>query len=248
MTGHEEEWLLQNHQESSATRTSRLINACVVRLDDEDAPSDMASRMLIGDRDYLILQLRRLTLGDRVQAIVNCPSCQAKMDVDFDAASIPLESGTPDSATYEITLQDAAQKTSRTVHFRLPCGADQEAVLSMDVSEAAETLLRRCLLNDDAVRLTADEKSRVIAEMQNRAPRIDLELDMSCPECGSGFVMPFDTTAFFLDELRITASQLLREVHCLALYYHWSEGEILRLNRDRRRVYLAMLSDQMRQE
>ena len=34
----------------------------------------------------------------------------------------------------------------------------------------------------------------------------------------------------------------MREVHYLALHYHWSESEILNLQRDRRRGYLALLS------
>ena len=88
----------------------------------------------------------------------------------------------------------------------------------------------------------------MIAEMENRAPRIELELDLACPECGHGFLMPFDTTAFFLDELRISPAQLLREIHCLAFYYHWNEREILGLHRSRRRAYLALLSDTLRQE
>ena len=88
----------------------------------------------------------------------------------------------------------------------------------------------------------------VITAMEERAPRIDLELELTCPECGHDFVMAFDTTAFFLDELHATASQLFREVHFLAFYYHWREPEILRLTRDRRRAYLSFLSDTLRQE
>ena len=34
-----------------------------------------------------------------------------------------------------------------------------------------------------------------------------------------------------------------REVHTLALRYHWSEGEILALTRPRRRRYLELLAE-----
>jgi hypothetical protein len=37
------------------------------------------------------------------------------------------------------------------------------------------------------------------------------------------------------------ARRLLREVHELARAYHWSEADILRLDRRRRRRYLALL-------
>ena len=75
------------------------------------------------------------------------------------------------------------------------------------------------------------------------APELELELDLNCPECAHAFVQPFDATSFFFDEMRINANQLLREVHALAFYYHWSEAEILSLGRDRRRAYLGLLSD-----
>jgi hypothetical protein len=247
LTGYEEEWLA-DHREPSATCTRQLLDACILGLDEDEAPPALASRMLVGDRDYLMLQLRRLTFGDRVQAVVNCPSCKSKMDVDFDAASIPLERGAPDSATYEVALPAMPDRPSQVLRFRLPCGGDQEAALGLEIAAASETVLRRCLVGGEAVPLTPEEKLRVIEAMESRAPRVELELDLACPECRRGFVMPFDMTAFFLDELRTTAAQLLREVHGLAFYYHWSESEILGLRRDRRRIYLALLSDLLRQE
>ena len=248
LTGHEEEWLAHHQGLPNAVRTTRLLNACVLRLDDEPPPGDVARSMLVGDRDYLILQLRRLTLGDRVLAVADCPGCGSKMDIDFDAAAIPIERGAPDTPSYEIELSAHSGLPPRTVRFRLPSGSDQEAVLGLDVETATDKLLERCLLSGDAAPLAVNEKARVITAMEERAPRVELELDLRCPECSHAFVMPFDTTGFFLDELRITASKLLREVHSLAFYYHWHESEILGLLRDRRRAYLALLSDTLRQE
>ncbi len=83
--------------------------------------------------------------------------------------------------------------------------------------------------------------------MERLAPQLDLELDLTCPECGHAFVVPFDVTMFFFAELRTESRHLLREVHALALSYHWSEAEILGLVRPRRRAYLDLLSDALRQ-
>jgi len=248
LTGYEEEWLAHHRREASAISASRILDACIVDLDGDDPPRNAASRMLVGDRDYLMLQLRRLMLGNRILAVTDCPACRSRMDVDFDAASIPLESGASDSAHYEVELPGAADQAPCSVRFRLPCGEDQEAVLDLDADDASEAVLERCLLSDVMMPLSADQRARVIAEMEGLAPRIELELDLTCPECRHDFLLPFDTTAFFLDELRISAGQLLREVHCLAFYYHWSESEILALDRDRRRAYLALLTDALRQE
>jgi hypothetical protein len=248
LTGYEEEWLAQHYGVPNAVRTTRVLDACVLSLDDEQPGRDMASTMLVGDRDYLILQLRRLTFGDRMLAVVDCPACGSQMDIDFDAAAISIEKGAPDTPTYDIELRARTGFPSCTVRFRLPSGSDQEAVVGLELETAADKLLERCLLSGDGVPLTREEKAYVIAAMEERAPRVELELELRCPECNHSFVQPFDTTAFFFDEIRSTAGQVWREVHLLAFYYHWNESEILGLARDRRRTYLSLLSDALRQQ
>jgi hypothetical protein len=247
LTGREEEWLASHSGTPRARIVTHLLRACLVRLEDQPPEDDLPARLLVGDRDYLMLHLRRLTLGDAVRAVVTCPACGAKMDVDFATSAIPV-ARLPQTASACCLTLEGEGRAGRAVRFRLPCGADQEAVAEMEEEQAVETLLARCLLDDGGVALAPDEREQVIAEMERRAPRSDLELDLACPECGHAFLLPFDMTAFFLQELRVNGAQLLREVHLLALYYHWSEAEILGLRRDRRRAYLALLSDTLRPE
>src|SRR5262249_35238856 len=241
LTGHEEEWLAQHRGAPSATIASQILDACVLRLDDREPPRDFARRMLVGDRDYLMLQLRRLMNGDKIQAIMACPACSAKMDVDVDAGQIPVEGIRTYDGAHELALQTGARVRARNIRFRLPTGGDQEAVVGLPVDAAGDELLRRCLLEPCDPPLDDDEKAAVIAAMEERAPRVEIELELTCPECAQRFLTPFDTTTFFLSEMRISAAQLLREVHTLAFYYHWSESDILNLTRDRRRSYLALL-------
>jgi hypothetical protein len=141
-----------------------------------------------------------------------------------------------------------SERAERAIQFRLPSGADQEAVLGMQLSAAVDTLLSRCILNDEGMPLSPEERKAVVDLMEQLAPQLEVELDLTCPECSHTFLAPFDTTTFFFHEMQINGDQLLREVHLLALYYHWSEAEILSLSRDRRRVYLGLLSDAVRQD
>jgi hypothetical protein len=248
LTGHEEEWLANNRDAPSAIAATRILDACVLRGDDGSRPRDMARRMLVGDRDYLMLQLRRLMLGDKIPAIVVCPSCGAKMDVQVDAGQISVEGPTPRDMAGKVELPAGEAACGRTIRFRLPTGGDQEAVVGMPIDAAADEILARCLLDSDAPALTTEEKTAVIDAIEAQAPRVEVELDLQCPECAASFVCPFDTTTFLLNEMRISAAQLLREVHTLAFYYHWSEADILSLTRDRRRSYLALLSETLRPE
>jgi hypothetical protein len=243
MTGHEEDWLATSRGVPSAIVATHLIDACVTQLDGQAPPDNLARRLLSGDRDFLILQIRRLALGDDVRAVANCPQCAKSMDVGFNANEILVEGQPEDTASYSIELEARDNIAARRIQFRLPVGADQEAVARMEIDEAAACLFARCLLKDGGHPLTAEEEERVCEAMERAAPAINLELDLICPECEHAFLLPFDTTAFFLEEMRISGRQLLNEVHSLAFYYHWTETEILGLVRDRRRRYLALLRE-----
>jgi hypothetical protein len=236
LSGHEEEWLARHPGMPGAARVTWLLSACLLSVNDHPVTADLVRQLLVADRDYLILQLRRLTLGENIQAVIPCAACNNKMDVSFRVSDVPIEARPQAASSYTLQLSD------RHVSFRLPTGGDQEAVLRIKAEDAASELLKRCILDDGGRPLSADECDSLIAFMERMAPQLDLELDLKCPECSHQFFFPFDTTAFFLEEMALKGEELLREIHVLAFYYHWSETEILRLERDRRRAYLKLLN------
>lgn len=240
LSGRDEEWLARHRNTPSSVRVSWLLNQCLLALDDRPVNCDLVRQMLVGDREFLMLQLRRITLGDHVQAVVNCPECGSKMDVDFrlDEVSVQAQPQTQESFTLDLP--------GRSVRFRLPNGGDQEDVVHDP--DPVGALLGRCLVDDADQALSSDEREAVMAEMERLAPQVDVELELGCPECSHQFTLAFDTTAFFFDEVAVRADELLHEVHALAFYYHWSESEILNLERGRRRKYLALLHDALRHE
>jgi hypothetical protein len=242
LSGHEEEWLSRRRGQPSARTTTGLLAACLVGLGDAVVTDDLVRQLLVGDRDYLILSLRRMTLGDRFQSVLSCPACDAPMDVGFDADDVPIERRPQTAAAYTLELGPPSEP-SRTIRFRLPTGGDQEAVLGLDEAAAADALLDRCILDDGGAPLSPQDRDAVVTAMDRLAPQLDLELDLTCPECGYRFVVPFDVTTFFFQEMGINGAQLLRETHVLALAYHWSEADILSLGRDRRRAYLELLRE-----
>jgi len=247
LTGREEEWLAAHPGVSGAKAVTRLLNTCLLGPDGEPLDSRQVLRLLVGDRDYLMLQLRRITLGDRFHAVIVCPVCDAKMDVDFTADEVPIERRPQKEASYTLDM-DSEPERYRMVRFRLPNGGDQEAVLGLDVENAVATLLDRCLMDTGGMPLSLTERNAVSNAMEQLAPEVNLELELICPECGHSFVEPFDITAFFFQEMRVNAHLLLREIHHLAFYYHWNEVNILSLTRERRRAYLALLSEALRQD
>ncbi len=247
LTGREEEWLATHPGVPSAKAVTRLLNSCLRGPDGELVGLQQVQRLLVGDRDYLMLQLRSITLGDHFHAVIVCPVCDAKMDVDFTADEVPIERHSQKEASYTLEL-DGEPERRRTVRFRLPNGGDQEAVLGQDLENAATTLLDRCLIDTGGMPLSPVERKAVSDAMEKLTPEVNLELELTCPECGHAFVEPFDVTTFFFSEMRVNAHMLLREIHSLAFYYHWDEATILSLTRERRRAYLALLSEALRQD
>lgn len=47
--------------------------------------------------------------------------------------------------------------------------------------------------------------------------------------------------------MRIDKRELYSEVHFLALHYHWSEKDILSMTRDRRKMYVELLKEEIEQ-
>src|SRR5436305_1387495 len=137
LTGVEEEWLASNQHLPSAIRTTRILQSCLCSIEDRPITIELIRKLLVGDRDYLMLQLRRLTLGDDIHAIVSCPSCNGKIDVDFRTTEVPVAVRPQAEPLHTIKL------SNRTVLFRLPTGDDQEQTLAMDGEEAVESLFRR---------------------------------------------------------------------------------------------------------
>ena len=243
VSGREEDWLARHPNASNAEAISELLSACI-----EQEPVAMPARlltrrMLVGDRDFLMVQLRALTLGTDVVAIYSCPACEQKMDVLLDLTEVPAEAAPQDDLVKEIALGDG-----RRVRFRLPNGADQEAVAGLRLEEAVDALITRCLVDDDGASLDEDARLLISDAMERLSPKVEIELELTCPECGHSFSTDFDVASFFFAELAASQKTLLREVHHLAFHYGWSEEAILAMDRDRRRAYLSLLSDELKQD
>ncbi len=265
LSGREEELLAARPGVSSAARVTEVLARCVRRIGPVEATADVVRRLLVADRQLLLMTLRATTFGDRVEGTLACPwpHCGARMDLDFSLADVPVVPWREPAATYRIELdeedapEDDAGRRHRTLTFRLPNGEDQEALedlLADDPARALTGLLARCLLGtetgwddtaDLAARLSPRARLAVEREMEARAPRLDLDLDVTCPECGRASTVPFDVQDFFFGELSTSRDLLYRQVHYLAYHYHWSEREILEMPRDKRRAYIEVLADEI---
>jgi hypothetical protein len=259
LTGREEELLTQARHPRPAELVTEVLSRCVRRLGGiSPVPPEVARKLLVADRLYLLLQLRRATFGDRVRATLICPwpGCGERVSLDFAISDVPVEVRPQQEPRHTMTLSAAAaDHAGCTVEFRLPVGADQEELAELlEVNEGAAltALLRRCIQRiaadaDPGEATIADLPASARAEIEERmrqvAPNVGQTMDARCTECGRAFSAPFDVQRFFLGELRADGALLYEEVHYLAYHYHWAESEIMGMARDRRHTYISVLAD-----
>lgn len=262
LSGREEELLGAAHGPSAQLVTAVLAR-CVRQIGEVPGGEDVVRSLSVGDRQTLLLRLREATFGPLVAGVATCAweGCGARMDLDFRTTDVPIRRPATDAAVHEVVLTAAAAPDlddgERRVRFRLPDGADQEAVsdlLETNPATAWRTLLGRCLVaigsDEDpgaggAASLTPRACAEIEQAMAAQAYGPELSLEATCPECGRAMVLPFDIRDFFFGELRTAPEQLTREVHYLAYHYSWSEAEILDMTRDRRQRYIEVLAEEI---
>jgi len=242
LTGAEEEFLLgEGAGLRPVERTTGLLARCVERIGTAEGSAALVAGLTVGDREALLLQLRPLTFGDRIDAVVACPvhECGERLDVELSVADLLVEPYADEGEWQEARIDGGG--ATRTVRFRAPTGADQAAAarLAPDLAEAARALIERCVEDaavDDAL---ADALPGLMAE---RDPQAELVLSLGCPACGADFRVLFDTCDYLRRELAARGDELYEEVHRLALHYHWSEREIMAMPTGKRRRYLELLA------
>jgi len=265
LSGTEEEILAYGVNQPVSAFVTTILSRCVLRIGLISPVSEEVARaLLVADRQYLLLRLREATFGDRVQATILCtwPSCGKEVDIDFSTGDVPVRELEEKGPTYGMELSSGAAvmdegKALREVVFRLPNGGDQEEiapVLHEDEARAQSMLLGRCIqkigpskkaVNELIGRLSPMARMEIERRMARVAPHVELNINANCPECGHDFTLPFDLHEFFFGELRISGDLLYREVHYLAYHYHWSERDIIDMSREKRRMYIDVLADEI---
>jgi hypothetical protein len=239
-TGADEEWLLDGEDVTRPERVTRLLERCVVKIGRRRCSPELARGLTCGDREALLLHLRRATFGDRLACMLECPACGEAMDLDLSVAELLVEPGPAPRDEQEMVLVDGS-----VVRFRLPTGGDLEAAARAgEVEDGVVTLLERCI--SEPTSLSPEAWTELAARMASLDPQAEIRLRLRCPDCGHDFAALLDAAALLLDELAADRAELYGEVHEIALRYHWSEADILALEVPRRRQYLELLAESAR--
>ncbi len=202
--------------------------------------------MSIGERDFLLLQLRERLFGQHLSNTAVCPQCDERIEWQSRIADFVIEtnSGEAKAAGFEL------QAEGYQLRFRLPNSLDVAAVANAGGAEnTAQQLLLRCVLEvkrGGVSRANQPLPEGVMQALTERIesldPQADIRINLTCPGCGHSWCALFDIASFLWAEINGWAERTLQMVYRLAAAYGWSEREILNLSPVRRQLYLGMVA------
>lgn len=220
MTGLEEE-MLYDAELNPGELVSVLIAACTVQLGElSNVDRNLVARMQVADRNYALLELRRLSLGDRLTARYRCPLCNAELAVVEDLSQIPVrrlaEGEQPEDSVIELEdgYRDEQGRTHRRLVLGPPVGSDEEFVAGFSHRHplrARDALVLRCIrsfgelsraaLDGSGVEilrsLTLGDRRRIASALDDATRGPDFRRRVECGQCSGEFEVLLDASGFF---------------------------------------------------
>jgi hypothetical protein len=222
LTGEHEESLARaaRAQPNSVVHFINTLLECgTVRFGTEDPAktSGYLKDALVGDRDAIVLGIRRATYGDEIEIEGwRCPECDNASDLTIPLSDIPVRdlAHPGKSAVFDVAL-----RRGRTAEARLANGADQAAVFTPKDLSGAERdtiLLSRCLIavrDKDgtrhvmggqagglARRLSLPDRHAVLRQLTERQPGPKFgELRFTHQDCGKEVELVLGLADLFRD-------------------------------------------------
>jgi len=220
MRGYDED-LLYNEELNAGRLVTELLASCVLRLGNIDSPGvEILSRLYTADRNFLLLELRRITLGNSLLATYLCPQCGQQVTRMEDLRELEVKRLADNEAPPEIhlTLEDGYQdrkgETHRELTLGMPLGEDEEFVAPMvrrDPHKAQDALLLRCIhtfgsltknkLEAFGVKILRElplgDRQRIRNAMNGQLPGVNFQRHVHCEPCGNDFTGTMDVSGFF---------------------------------------------------
>lgn len=177
-----------------------LLGAGVADIGGYPVNEEVLDRLLVGDRDYLVLGIRKQTYGSKIEyERWVCPTCSGEFSMSVDIDEIPV-------VRVEVAEEyTVALRGGKSARIRLTTGGDEAALMranregTANPAEQDTLLLSRTVIaiNDgggerivagdkNAVRaLGMGDRSKLLKALRDNrpGPRMD-EVPIVCPDCG----------------------------------------------------------------
>lgn len=213
ITGRDED-MLASKKIPDQKKLNQLLISCISRLgsiSDKEKIAAAVPELLIGDRVFLLIAIRRTSLGDDYPYKDICPNCEKESLMSINLAELEVspmpepkkrifDARLPSKAALrvwsdrgDLPAPERTSPTGRTLRFRPVNGHDEEKFGRVSEKEDAlsKSLLARIELLDgapptleDLKNLTLSERHFIRDEIFDRADGgVETTLDVTCPKC-----------------------------------------------------------------
>lgn len=219
LTGEDEEALARASQSMNPfVFLDRLLKCGVIKIGNEPSAETekLLSQMLIGDREALILGIRKATYGDIIQVPGwLCTNCGAKADLEMEVSDIPIEnmSDPMNETTFKINMRKGGFAL-----VRLATGADQIATFEkpeLTQAQRETILLSRCVISITepsglersvagypslTLSMSVPDRHAILSALRDRqpGPRYD-QIKYNCNSCSENVFVTVTIGNLFLD-------------------------------------------------
>lgn len=193
LTGEDEEFFAKGRDDNE--KIALLVARGTTALDGEEVGLDVIRSMPIGNRDTLMLAIRRATYGDELELDLVCTTCETENNIIVDLATeVEVKEGEP---TTTVTLRRGG-----TAVIRWPNSDDESTIRkaaakrkhAMNIAEVNTMLLGRILIEvngegsfgeETARRLRMPDRRDIIEHLSRTQPGpLFDQIKHQCVECG----------------------------------------------------------------
>lgn len=205
LTGTDEEAIVKILEPGKALLA--ILQRATVSIGGKKADKDMLNSLLSGDREQLLVAIRKVTFGSELSLISSCPKCASEqtfvIDLDKDVKTKELDDKIVDRSF-------TVETKKGLVKVHLPTGEVQEKIINSTNKNTAELdtlLLSSCILelndlpimNQSQIRdLGMQDRRKILLEIAKRNPGPLLnEIKKTCSDCGSEVDLPLTLAELF---------------------------------------------------
>ena len=216
MTGVDEENIAKPSVAKNLSRVMTILLQNRVSSLDGKKPSEEAIRnLLTGDRDFLMLRLRQISLGNEYERDVTCGSCKKKFEVRVDLNKIEIKRMEKPQDKFTVNLprgyKDVEGVLHKEVTLRLPTGVEQEYLSSDEAGDnrgsITTALLTRCCVQFGSLKsvsvnvirnLTSADRKAMANVLVDNMPGPKLSLSLACSKCENEWEQPISVFDLFI--------------------------------------------------
>lgn len=220
ITGKDEEAIHKSDVKNNGSKiVSVLLTRCVTRIGTLTPKSvgrqkweEIIKSLYVGDQDYMLIQLRKISIGEELEVTHLCPNkeCKAKLHtvLSVDELEVIPFSG---ERMIEFELPRGYRDKKGVLHksgtMRLPTGLDREVLTPLaktNLAKAETVMLTRLCKFDDGAYVDDDVMSSLSIRdreylqklLQEHFFGVKLETEVSCDSCGETFMGSFNASNF----------------------------------------------------